>query len=118
MSMDLPHWLEAAVVHEASIASNDAAFEFELWAKQAKPGARIVYWEGHLAREGAGRKVGQAALKAAATGWFTLAQRRLEPGRYRYIAVRRETRDPFPPVYNAELKQISGVKPHNYGRRA
>ena len=83
-----------------------------VWVADAKPGARIVYYTGHLSRdrlphidgytEAVRRKIGElgnAAWMLGNENWVHLIQRRVSMGCWEYIAVRRADTPKQKPVY-------------------
>ena len=83
-----------------------------VWVADAKPGARIVYYTGHLSRdrlphidgytEAVRRKIGElgnAAWMLGNENWVHLIQRRVSMGCWEYIAVRRADTPKQRPVY-------------------
>lgn len=83
-----------------------------VWVADAKPGARIVYYTGHLSRdrlphndgytEAVRRKIGElgnAAWMLGNENWVHLIQRRVSMGCWEYIAVRRADTSKQKPVY-------------------
>ena len=83
-----------------------------VWVADAKPGARIVYYSGHLSRdrlphndgysEAVRRKIGELGNAAWMLGnehWVHLIQRRVSMGCWEYIAVRRADTPKQKPVY-------------------
>ena len=83
-----------------------------VWVADAKPGARIVYYTGHLSRdrlphidgysEAVRRKIGElgnAAWMLGDENWVHLIQRRVSMGCWEYIAVRRADTPKQKPVY-------------------
>jgi len=83
-----------------------------VWVADAKPGARIVYYTGHLSRdrlphndgysEAVRRKIGElgnAAWMLGDENWVHLIQRRVSMGCWEYIAVRRANTPKQKPVY-------------------
>ena len=83
-----------------------------VWVADAKPGARIVYYTGHLSRdrlphidgysEAVRRKIGElgnAAWMLGDENWMHLVQRRVSYGCWDYIAVRKAEAPKMKPVY-------------------
>lgn len=83
-----------------------------VWVADAQPGDRLVYYTGHLSRdrlphsegysEPVRRKVGElgnAAWMLGAENWVHLLQRRVAPGCWDYIAVRKAEVPKRTPVY-------------------
>lgn len=83
-----------------------------VWVADANPGARIVYYTGHLSRdrqfhsegysEPIRRKIGELGNCAWMLGdenWVHLIQRRVSVGCWEYIAVRRADAPKQKPVY-------------------
>ena len=83
-----------------------------VWVADARPGARIVYYTGHLSRdrlphidgysEAVRRKIGElgnAAWMLGNENWVHLIQRRVSMGCWEYIAVRRADSPKQKPVY-------------------
>ena len=83
-----------------------------VWVADARPGARIVYYTGHLSRdrlphidgysEAVRRKIGElgnAAWMLGNENWVHLIQRRVSMGCWEYIAVRRPDTPKQKPVY-------------------
>jgi hypothetical protein len=86
--------------------------DFCVWVADAKPGARIVYYTGHLSRdrlphndgysEAVRRKIGElgnAAWMLGNENWVHLVQRRVMAGSWEYIAIRRADTPKQKPVY-------------------
>ena len=97
-----------------SLTPKDVMNDVDLcvWVADAKPGARIVYYTGHLSRdrlphidgysEAVRRKIGElgnAAWKLGEENWVHLIQRRVSMGCWEYIAVRRADTPKQKPVY-------------------
>jgi hypothetical protein len=97
-----------------SLTPKDVMNDVDLcvWVADAKPGARIVYYTGHLSRdrlphidgysEAVRRKIGElgnAAWKLGEVNWVHLIQRRVSYGCWEYIAVRRAETPKQKPVY-------------------
>jgi len=83
-----------------------------VWVADAKPGASIVYYTGHLSRdrlphiegysEAVCRRVGElgdAAWMLGEESWLDLIQRRVSYGCWDYIAVRKAEAPKLKPVY-------------------
>ncbi|MCA3573281.1 MAG: hypothetical protein IOC86_05140 [Aestuariivirga sp.] len=83
-----------------------------VWVADAQPGDRLVYYTGHLSRdrlphsegysEPVRRKVseiGNAAWMLGAENWVHLLQRRVAPGCWDYIAVRKAEAPKLKPVH-------------------
>lgn len=83
-----------------------------VWVADAKPGTRIIYYTGHLSRdrlphndgysEAVRRKIselGNAAWMLGNENWVHLVQRRVMPGCWEYIAIRRADTPKQKPVY-------------------
>ena len=96
------------------LALNDVMNDVDLcvWVADAKPGARIIYYTGHLSRdrlphndgysEAVRRKIGElgnAAWMLGNENWVHLIQRRVSMGCWEYIAVRRADTPNQKPVY-------------------
>ena len=83
-----------------------------VWVADAKPGARILYYTGHLSRdrlrhiegysESVRRRVvelGDAAWMLGEESWVHLVQRRISYGCWDYIAVRKAEAGKMTPVF-------------------
>lgn len=101
-----------------------------VWVADAKPGARIVYYTGHLSRDRlphidgysdvVRRKInelGNAAWMLGEENWVHLVQRRVSYGCWDYIAVRKTEAGKMKPVYRIiqslarEPRKGKGEKP-------
>lgn len=99
-----------------------------VWVADAKPGARIVYYTGHLSRdrlphndgysEAVRRKIGElgnAAWMLGNENWVHLVQRRVSMGCWEYIAVRRANTPKQKPVYRIIQSLAANVKGERRG---
>lgn len=106
---DVPRLLEIR-----SLTLTDVMNDIDLcvWVADAKPGARIVYYTGHLSRdllphidgysEAVRRKIGELGNAAWILGienWVHLIQRRVSVGCWEYIAVRKADMPKLKPVH-------------------
>ena len=99
-----------------------------VWVADAKPGARIVYYTGHLSRdrlphndgysEAVRRKIGELGNAAWMLGnehWVHLVQRRVMPGCWEYIAIRRGDTPKQKPVYRIIQSLAANAKSERRG---
>ena len=109
MASDLHH-----TTKNRSLTPKDVMNDVDLcvWVADARPGDSITYYTGHLSRdrlshnegysEALRRKIGDlgnAAWMLGAENWVHLLQRRVAPGCWDYIAVRKADMPKLKPVH-------------------